>query len=71
MTDVRAVRPAVLHPEHRERANRGVHRIRGLGHYRTDVRRVADDAQTGRRLHNLVRGDAEEGQVGDPDVDLA
>jgi len=71
MTDVRAGRPVVTHPEHCESANRGHHRIRGPGHSRTDVRRVADDAHTGRLLLNVVRGDAEEGQVEDPDVDLA
>src|SRR4051812_37897708 len=71
MTDVRAVRPAVTHPEHRESADRGVHRIGALGHSPTDERRVADDAQTGRHLLEIVRGDAEEGQVENSGVELA
>ena len=72
MTDVCAVRPAVNHPEHRETADRKRRGIRGLGNSRTDVRSVADDAQTGWLRVNLGRagGEAEEGQVEDPDVDL-
>ena len=72
MTDVRAVWPTVTHPEHVDAADREHRRIRGLGDDRAYVRRVAVDAQTGRLFHKLGRagGEAEEGQVEDPDVDL-
>ena len=72
MTDVRAVQPAVAHPEDHETADRERPGIRCLGHDRADVRGVADDAQTGRLRHNLgpAGGEAEEGQVEGPDVDL-
>src|SRR5678816_1134183 len=71
MTDVRAVWPAVTHPEHRESSDRDQQRIRGARHSRTDVRSIADSAHTGRLLVKVDRaGDAVEGQVEDPGVDL-
>src|SRR3954464_11971249 len=55
MTDVRAVRPAVTHPEYPGLADWERRGIRGLGHDAPDVRRVADNAHTGRLLPKLGR----------------